>query len=422
MTNHPFITTLKELRGNARGCVYTEALWGIPFNLYAPYVSVFMLALGLSDSQIGLLTSIGLALQVVWTLLSGAITDKLGRKFTTLVSDLISWSVPCVIWAIAQDFNYFLAAAVVNSVWRVSMTSWGCLLVEDTDPRLLVDIWSLIYIAGLVAAFFSPITGLLIGRFELVPTMRALYVLSFVMMTAKFFIMNGMVTETRRGRERMQETKDQPLFSVLSGTPAVVKQILRTPATLFTTAIMILLGICWLVKGTFWSILVTEKLLIPAEHLVFFTFARSIVMLVFYFTIMPRLRDIDVRKPLLWGLVGLIASQVLLINTPPGAYAVLMITTVLEAFSTPVATTLVDKLAVVAVAPNERARIMAVLYAVVIVFTSPFGWIAGELSSVNRSLPFILSIALFAAAAGLILLAKRWLKDGIEVDQAREPA
>jgi hypothetical protein len=55
---------------------------------------------------------------------------------------------------------------------------------------------------------------------------------------------------------------------------------------------------------------------------------------------------------------------------------------------------------------------------VVIVFTSPFGWIAGELSSVNRSLPFILSIALFAAAAGLILLAKRWLKDGIEVDQA----
>jgi len=65
MAHHSLLTTLRQLRGNARGCVYTEPLWGIPFNLYAPYVSVFMLALGLSDSQIGLLTSIGLVLQVV---------------------------------------------------------------------------------------------------------------------------------------------------------------------------------------------------------------------------------------------------------------------------------------------------------------------------------------------------------------------
>jgi Na+/melibiose symporter-like transporter len=241
-------------------------------------------------------------------------------------------------------------------------------------------------------------------------------------MTAKFLVMNGMVTETRRGLERIEETRGQPLLSVLSGTPAVVKQILRTPATLFTTAIMVLLGICWLVKGTFWSILVTEKLLIPDEHLWMFTFARSMIMLVFYFLVMPRLRDTDVRKPLLWGLTGLIIGQVLLISTPPHNYLLLMVATALEAVSTPVATTLVDKLAVVAVAPAERARIMAILYAVVLVFTSPFGWIAGELSSVNRSLPFLLSIALFAASAGLIVLTRRWLKDGVEVDQSASPA
>jgi hypothetical protein len=54
---HSSITTLRSFRGNARGCVYTEALWGIPFNLYAPYVSVYMLALGLTDGQIGLITA-----------------------------------------------------------------------------------------------------------------------------------------------------------------------------------------------------------------------------------------------------------------------------------------------------------------------------------------------------------------------------
>ena len=162
MSNRGLIHTLKHLRGNARGCVYTEPLWGIPFNLYAPYVSLYMLALGLSDAQIGLVTSIGTGAQVFWALLSGAITDKLGRRRTTLIFDIISWSIPTLIWAVAQNFTYFLVAALVNAVWRVTMNSWTCLLVEDTEPDQLVDIYSWIYIAGLLAAFVTPLAGCLL--------------------------------------------------------------------------------------------------------------------------------------------------------------------------------------------------------------------------------------------------------------------
>ena len=77
-------------------------------------------------------------------------------------------------------------AAVINSLWRITHNSWLCLLVEDTEPSLLIDVWSLIYIAGLLAAFFSPLTSLFIAQFTLVPTMRGLYLLAFVMMTTKF--------------------------------------------------------------------------------------------------------------------------------------------------------------------------------------------------------------------------------------------
>ncbi len=93
LKRHPLMMTLRNLDGNARGCVYTEPLWGIPFNLYTPYVSVYMLALGMTDSQIGFLASLGTIFQVFWTLVSGAITDKLGRKKTTLIFDLISWQL-----------------------------------------------------------------------------------------------------------------------------------------------------------------------------------------------------------------------------------------------------------------------------------------------------------------------------------------
>ena len=46
LLNHPLIVTTRSLRGNARGVVYTEPMWGLAYNLYAPYASVYMLTLG----------------------------------------------------------------------------------------------------------------------------------------------------------------------------------------------------------------------------------------------------------------------------------------------------------------------------------------------------------------------------------------
>ena len=83
--SHPLVTTLKSLQGNARGAVLTEPLWGIPYNLYAPYVSIYMLSFGLSDTQIGLVTSIGLAGQLVLALLRVVIIRKLYLQRSTLM-------------------------------------------------------------------------------------------------------------------------------------------------------------------------------------------------------------------------------------------------------------------------------------------------------------------------------------------------
>ncbi len=416
--DHPLVKTLRRLRGNARACVYTEPLWGIPFNLYSPYASVYMLAVGLNDIQIGLLTSVGLVLQVFWALMSGPITDKLGRKRTTLIFDIISWSIPCLIWAVAQNFAYFLLGVVVNAVWRVTANSWQCLLVEDTDEHLLVDIYSWIYIAGLLAAFASPLTGLLIDKYSLIPTMRGLYLLSFVMMTTKFIVLNALATETQQGLVRMAETRHQPLFAVVGESKSVLRQILHSPATLFTAALMIIMGITNTVRGTFWAILVTEKLHIPAAQLAWYAFVRSVTMLVFFFTVMPRLGTKDIHKLMVVGFLGLTASQVLLLLTPAGNVWLLALSTIVEACSIPLASTLLDKLVVIAVDAKERARIMGLLAVLVIVITSPFGWIAGQLSEINRSLPFILNIVLFGVGSLLLACEKVLLKERVAYERS----
>ncbi|MCX7670416.1 MAG: MFS transporter [Anaerolineae bacterium] len=411
--------TLRELRGNARGCVYTEPLWGIPYNLYAPYFSVYMLALGLTDAQIGTITSIGLVFQIFWAMMSGAITDKLGRRRTTLISDFVSWSIPCLIWAVSGNFIHFLIGAIFNSVWRISHTSWTCLLVEDTDPKLLVDVYAWIYIANLVVAFIAPFGGLLIERFSLVPTMRGLLLFSFVMMSIKFIATNAMTTETRQGLARIAETRHQPLTAVLAEYPAVLKQVLLSPALLITTGLLIILSISRMVSGTFWAILATEHLQLPEQYLALFFSASSVIKLLIFFLVMPRLRLANVYGPMLFGFLGVLVSQAILVAIPVGSFGLLALATLIEACTLPVATALLDKLVVLVIDPKERARIMAIIYVIMILFTSPFGWIAGQMSQANRILPFVLNIALYGLGALLTFVAARVVHETGETERQR---
>lgn len=405
MKNHSLITTLKSLTGNPRGCVYTEPLWGIPFNLYAPYVSIYMVALGLSDRQIGLIVSISWSFQIVLALLSGVVTDKLGRRRTTLIFDILAWSVPALISAFAQNFWYFLAAGVINGVWQITRNSWTCLLVEDADQSQLVDIYTWIHIANQLVGFVAPLAGLLISIFTLVPTVRGLYVFAAIMFTLKASVTYLMTQETRQGKVRMHETRHQSIMSVLREYGSVLQDLLRTPQTLYTAGIMLIISISNVITGSFWGIIVTERLHIPAQNLALFPFVKSAVMLFFFFMVMPRFNKMHFKLPLVIGFLGFIVSQLLLITAPDRGYLFLIMSVFLEACCFATIYPLMDQMVVLTIDPKERARIQSILYVGIILITSPFGWIAGNLSGLDKSLPFILNIALFGIGAALAYLA-----------------
>ena len=405
MQNHSLINTLKSLRGNPRGCVFTEPLWGIPFNLYAPYVSVYMLALGVSEKQIGLIVSISWGFQIVMALLGGVVTDKLGRRRTTLIFDILSWSVPALISAFAQNFWYFLAAGIVNSVWRIVLNSWTCLLVEDADQSQVVDIYTWIYIANIMVGFVAPLTGILIGAYSLVPTMRGLYIFAAIMFVLKAILTYQMTQETGQGQIRLHETRHQSVFGVLGEYNDVLRALLHTPQTLYTAGIMLVLSISSMISGSFWAIIVTEKLHIPARNLALFPFVKSAIILLFFFVVMPRISKSHFKLPLVFGFLGFVASQLLLIAAPDQGYLYLVLSVFLEACSFAAVSPLVDQMIVLTVEPKERARIQSILYVGIILLTSPFGWIAGMLSEIDKGLPFILNLFLFSAGAVMATIA-----------------
>jgi MFS family permease len=364
-----------------------------------------MVALGLADKQIGLIVSISMAFQIIMALLGGVITDKLGRRRTTLIFDILSWSVPALVSALAQNFWYFMAAGIINSLWRITHVSWSCLLVEDTDQNLLVDIYTWIYIANQIVGFLAPLAGVLIGIFSLVRTMRGLYIFAALMFTLKAFVTYGLTEETAQGKVRRHETRHQNVFGVLGEYKGVFRDLLHTPQTLYTTGILLVLSISELISGNFWAILVTGKLHVPAQNLALFPFIKSAIMLVFFFVVMPRINKMHYKLPLVIGFLVFVVSQIILITAPIQGYGFLIIDVFLEACSLAAVGPFIDKMIVLTIDPKERARIMSILSVSILLLSSPFGWIAGTLSGINKNLPFILNISLFAINAVLAYLA-----------------
>jgi MFS family permease len=375
----------------------------VPYNLFQPFFSVYMLALGVSDQGIGTIASLGLVCQIFTTLLSGAIVDKYGRRLSLFIADLISFSVPCLIWASARDIRYFAAAAVINSLYRISHTAWTCLMIEDAEERHLVHIWTWISIFGVATSFFSPLGGWLVGRYGLIPTMRGLYLFGFVMLTIKAVVLYVWSHETDRGRQRRVETRHRSLVSLLGEYSGVFRQLLHSRKVIAALSLMTITSIYGTVSGSFWGVLFTTKLGFPQSQITLYVMLRSAIMAASFFLIGPRLTNMSrFRLPLWSGFGAFFASQMLLVFMPAHSVPLLIASVVLEAMGAALANPMIESLLAVAMDSHERARISALVYAALLLFTSPFGWIAGQLSAIDRSLPFALNMGMFVIGALLV--------------------
>ncbi|MBA4383400.1 MAG: MFS transporter, partial [Anaerolinea sp.] len=127
-----------------------------------------------------------------------------------------------------------------------------------------------------------------------------------------------------------------------------------------------------------------------------------------FFIIGPRLTNLlHFRLPMWVGFAGYFASQALLVFMLAHSVVLLVISVVLEGAAVSLVSPMTESLLAVAMETKERARISAVVYATLILFTSPFGWIAGQLSAINRSLPFVMNMGLFVIGALLVWVINR---------------
>jgi hypothetical protein len=163
-------------------------------------------------------------------------------------------------------------------------------------------------------------------------------------------------------------------------------------------SVSVMLNITALVSANFLSLYVTQRLGITERYLAFFPILNAIVMLVFMIGIQHRLESVKFRRPILAGLALSAACTALLIITPAGGLLLIIAVVFVKAVSNALLGPRTDALLQLNIDPRERARINALVRSFTIALTSPFGFLAGLLSSVDRRLPFALTLVLCAAA------------------------
>ncbi|MCL2221599.1 MAG: MFS transporter [Oscillospiraceae bacterium] len=403
------VKTMREVKGNPKICLVTEPLWTVPFNLYMPFVSVYMAALLLTDSQIGLVASTFLFFSAIAALFSGAITDKLGRKKTTFLFDTLAWSIPCLLWAFSQNFWWFMAAAAFNGMMQITTVSWTCLLVEDVQKGYMAKVYSLLHMIGQLSILFMPIAFLLVNQLSLVPAMRILFIFSFISMTLKFIILYKYGDETEVGRTRMTETKGMSIWQIMGGYGEIFRRIFASRDMILSLAITTIFGIIGMVITNFFGLYVTGTLLIPEYFLAVFPVIRAIVIAAFLIFIQPKLQRFGFRSPMLIGLCIHIAGTVFLIASPAEAMITLIIYILIDALAFSLVAPRSDSLTQLLIEPSERARIRGLMMVIVLGLSIPFGYLAGLLSDMDRRLPFALCIALLIVILIVIAASKQRL-------------
>lgn len=395
---HPLIQVLGRNKGNPRTLVLIEPLWGIPYNLIAPFATLYMYTQGVTDVQIGTILSITMVIQVFFSFFAGILADKLGRKFTTMMGDFFGWALACLVWSVSHNFWLFLLAAILNCFEQINQTAWYCLLIEDAQPADLVGLYTWVSIGGLVAIFFAPLSGLLVNAYSVVPVVRVLYVVFSLTMLTKSLITLKFCKETKQGQIRRAETKGVSVFHMLGEYRHLIPKLLRDKGVLKAVAVSVILYITNMVSTNFFSLYVTQRLGLSENVLALFPILNAAVMLVFMVGIQHRLSSTRFRAPLWVGLGLYCVAAVVLILSPADSLGFVLVYVFVAAVAAALVNPRKDALLQLNIDVQERARLNALIMASTILLSSPFGYLAGWLSSLDRRLPFAFTFLLFAAA------------------------
>ncbi len=391
---------------NTRYLLALEPMWAVFGGLIFYYAPLYMKELGLTEINMGIINTAGLFVAFVCHLLAAPITNRLGRKRTTLIFDVISWSIPMIIWAFARSFWAFFIAAAINALVRIVYVSWMCLMIEDSEPATRSRMFGILYILNYATGLFTPLSGLLIMKYGTVPVLKVLYIAGFFSMTLMFLIRNKLVHETAVGLELMKQHSGISFFASMKSNFSVIRNVARDKTIILAGLIYVFTS--FILSMNFFQILfMKESLGFTSSELSLVPACSAVINTLMFLFVLPRLGRFREEKMLSVFLVVSALGSLLFIFIPHRSLVLLLMVTSLIAVGGFFTQTFRDTVFMNKLGEHEKADMFAAVQTVTTLICIPSGYIAGYFYSISPYLPFVTIFILFSATSLISLTLHR---------------
>jgi MFS family permease len=411
---------LGDLPKNARTCILVEPLWSVFGGTIAYFAPLFQKALGLSKLEMGAVVSINIAFSFVFMILGPPVTNRLGRRRTSLIFDLVAWTLPMGLWALASSFAWFAAAAALNAVVKIVVVSWNLLLSEDASEADRSRVFGWINLSSSPAGIFTFLGGLLIARYGTVAAMRWIYAAGAVSMTAMFLIRYAFTEETANGRTMMAATKGMPLLKGVGDLAALAAASLRDRR--FLSFLAIYFATNAVQSFDFYRILyLTEAKALDQVSIALIPAAGALVTLAAFAT-MRRLSRFHDEAVLAAANLLCIAAQASILLMPRGGTAWALAATGTLQWGLFLSTTHRDSSFMNAVSELRKSDYFGLVQALTLLLCIPTGALAGWLYSMSPAAPILAACLLYGLSMASALRISRARRRGSPVCLGEPPA
>lgn len=198
-----------KLTGNAKVCIACHPFWGIPYTIYFYYISMYLLEVGVTDGELGTLMVIGNVAGFIFSLVAAPLVDRMGRRNSTLVFDLLSSALVPLVYFFTKSFTGALIAQILFNSSRIMNVAYYLVMIEDESDDCRVVAFNLFNIITVVAGLVMPIAGIFVDRYGLVKMEKIFLMASFVIMTVMIIVRHLLLKETRVGKTIQEKARGE---------------------------------------------------------------------------------------------------------------------------------------------------------------------------------------------------------------------
>ena len=389
---------LKDLPQNTRVTLLLNLFSSTLASILFFYATLYMQGVGLTAPQIGLIASLASVSGLVTQAMAAPVVNRMGRKRSLLVFSFLCWSVPLLLWMLANGFTLFLLAALFFSISRITAIAWYCVVTEGVPERQKAKVFGIMFIFGSIGGLATVLAGPVMDRFGLIPAMRVLYGIAFVSMTAMFLYRHGRITESEAGIEQQQRHGSLSLVASVRHHIDTVRQNLANREFRSLTAVYVLFAfasgmdfVTILFMNNELHLTVTQLSLIPP--------LTAVISILLYRVSQKHVHAANERVILVLSLAGMAAGKILLLVIPAGSLGWLLVVSGLGAaggylFSVAISAALNNRMGA-----SHMADAYSAVQLLCALFSIPAGYVAGALYAYRPGLAILVSGVVTCAAA-----------------------